>query len=171
VRGAAAEGLPPGKTLQILAIANCHVFHGESRRRVAADQLYPLLAQPVVELALGIGVPELAGAAFDRPFARRAFEDRLPPSVVRRRAKGRLSVYFGHLVAASAEGLREYLLEGCLADAGLLDRQAVARILDPDQLVSAGRPAEVLRVAATEAWVRYWQTRAADTLSTQNRMG
>lgn len=171
VGDADAKALPPGKALQVLAIANCHVYHGESRRGEAAAPLYPLLAQPVIELALRIGVPELAGASFDRPYARRAFRDRLPPSVIGRRAKGRLSVYFAHLVAASADNLRPYLLDGCLADAGLLDRRAVARILDPDQLIRAGRPAEVLRIAATEAWVRYWQTQAPDAVSTPGRSG
>lgn len=168
---AESQGLAPGKQLQILAIANCHAYHGESRRGARADLLYPLLAQPVVELALGIGIPELAGGAFDRPFARDAFRERLPEAILRRRAKGRLGAYFAHLVSASADGLRSYLLDGVLAEAGLLDRGAVTRILDPDQLIWAGRPAEVLRVAAAEAWVRHWQTRVADAVSTARRMG
>lgn len=170
VSDAEATGMAPGKQLQILAIANCHAYHGESRRGARADLLYPLLAQPVVELALGIGVPELAGGASDRPFARDAFRQRLPESILRRRAKGRLGAYFAHLVAASAEGLRPYLLDGVLAEAGLLNRDAVSRVLDPDQLIWAGRPAEVLRVAAAEAWVRHWQTRVSDSVSTARRM-
>lgn len=165
VSAARAAGVAPGKQVQVQALANCLVYQGDSRRRRAAEVIFPLLAQPVVELALAIPAAVLAGAAHDRMYARAAFAARIPELVRRRRVKGALGAYFGKLVAASAATLRPYLLEGVLADAGLLDRAAVALALEPDAMMRDGRPTEVMWAAAVEAWVRHWQTRFPDALA------
>lgn len=163
-------GVPAGKRLQIQAIANCQVFRGESRRAREADLIFPLLAQPVVELCLRIPTPLLAGAAYDRAFARSAFADRLPPEVRDRRGKGNLAGYFSRLVAASLPTLRPYLIEGCLAEARVLDRDRLNAALDPAQLLYGTRGNELLILCAVEAWVRYWQTRMPDTLGAARRV-
>jgi asparagine synthase (glutamine-hydrolysing) len=170
VREAREQGLPPGKVLHIHGVAATHLYNGRSRRRRLADLLYPHFAQPVMELCLGVPVPDLAGASYDRPFARQAFCERLPPSVVARRSKGNLTAYFAHLVAASAETLRPYLLDGCLCEAGVLDRAALEAHLDPDRLIWRGAPTDVLWATVTEAWVRYWQTQVPDSLSAVRRL-
>lgn len=157
--------LPAGKRRQIHAIANCQVFRGESRRTQEADLLFPLMAQPVVEHCLAIGTPDLAGGPFDRPFERAAFAARLPEAVRLRRAKGNLGSYFCQLVAASLPTLRPYLLDGCLAEARVLDRGALDRALDPAQLIWGTRGNELLILAAVEAWVRHWQGRLPDSPS------
>ena len=153
----------PGKRIQIRALANNHVYHGQSRRREVADLIYPLLAQPVVELCLRIPTPVLAGDAHDRRFVRQAFADRLPAPVRDRTAKGALNAYFSHLVIASRDTLGPFLREGVLVEAGLLDPAALDRIFDPNQLIQDGYPTEVLWAASVEAWVRYWQTRVPDS--------
>ncbi len=163
VRVARASGVTPGKALHIQGLAVTHIYNGRSRRRRLADLVYPHFAQPVTELCLGIPVPDLAGASYDRPFARRAFADLLPPEIVARRSKGNLTSYFGRMVASSAEFLQPYLLEGCLCEAGLFDRKRLEASLDPVQLVFGGAPGDVLWAAVTEAWVRYWQTQVADS--------
>jgi asparagine synthase (glutamine-hydrolysing) len=165
VQAARAEGLPPAKQLHIQGIAVAHLHRGPSRRLREADLLLPLLAQPVLELCLGIPVPDLAGASFDRPFARAAFAERLPPEVLDRRAKGNQSVFYARLVANSLETLRPWLLDGRLCDAGLLDRDLLDRTLTPESLIwgAGGHPMDVLNAAAVEAWVRHWQGRAPDS--------
>lgn len=170
VREAREAGLPPGKVLHVHGVAATHLYNGRSRRRRLADLLYPHFAQPVVELCLGVAVPDLAGGSYDRPFARQAFAERLPPSVVARRSKGNLTAYFAHLVAASADTLRPYLLEGCLCEAGVLDRAALEAHLDPDRLIWRGAPTDVLWAAVTEAWVRYWQTQVPDSAAAARRL-
>jgi asparagine synthase (glutamine-hydrolysing) len=166
---AQACGLPPAKTLQILGLANHHVYHGDSRRRRVADLLFPLLAQPVMEFALSIPIPILASSADDRPFAREAFASRLPAAVRDRRSKGDLSAYFARLVAGSLDMLRPYLLDGCLCASGVLDRDAVDRMLDPRQLIWESRPANILWAATVEAWVRHWQGRVPDSPGSPRR--
>lgn len=170
VRDARERGLPPGKVLHVHGVAATHLYNGRSRRRRLADLLYPHFAQPVVELCLGLAVLDLAGGSYDRPFARQAFAERLPASVIERRSKGNLTAYFAHLVAASADTLRPYLLDGCLCEAGILDRAALEAHLDPDRLIWRGAPTDVLWATVTEAWVRYWQTQVPDSASAARRL-
>lgn len=158
------EGAPLVKQLQVGGLANAHLVRADCRRRRHGDILFPLLGQPVVELCLSITAETLAVGVGDRPFARRALAARAPTEILARRRKGALSAYYGQRVARSREVLFEYLHDGCLAEARVLDRAAVRRMLDPAQLIWSTRPLEVLNAAATEAWVRYWQGRVPDSL-------
>lgn len=158
-----SEDLSPARRLQVSAIASMQLFAGDSRRRRAGALVYPLLAQPVVELCLAVPTWELGGGAQDRRFARQAFQARLPEAVLRRRSKGSLTSYATRMVAGSLPFLRAYLQEGCLAEAGLLDRVRLARALDPDTLVVTTEADGVLNAVAVEAWVRHWQGRLPDS--------
>jgi asparagine synthase (glutamine-hydrolysing) len=167
VRAARLAGLPPAKRLHVQGVAVTHLYGGPSRRAEIAEIVLPLFAQPVVELCLGLAAPDLSGESYDRPFARRAFAGRLPREVLQRRSKGDMSTYYGKLVASSLETLRPYLLDGCLAEAGLLDRGKLARTLEPEHLLrgGAGSAMDVANAAVVEAWVRYWQTQVPDSLT------
>jgi asparagine synthase (glutamine-hydrolysing) len=171
VTAARRAGLPPGKVLHVEGIAVTHFFYEPSRRLAVADLLTPLFTQPVMELCLSVPVPDLAGGSYDRPFARRAFADRLPPAVLNRRAKGALTVHVARRVAASCDVLRPYLIDGCLAEAGLLDRRKLRHTLDPERLMSgqAQHAMHVLNAAAVEAWVRHWQGQVPDSRSAGRR--
>lgn len=165
----ASAGLPLAKQLQVRAIANAQLNRGDCRRRRCGELIFPLLAQPVVEACLSIPAPVLAAGERDRPFARAALQDHVPPAILARRSKGDLTAYFAKLVAASAPQLYPFLRDGCLADAGLIDRAGLAQAFDPAQLIAAPRPLEVLCAAAVEAWVRHWQGRAPDAPEAQRR--
>ena len=158
-----ADAAPPGKRLQIAGIGASQFFRTDCRRRQVGDLVYPLLAQPVVELCLAIRTTDLAGADYDRPFARAAFADRLPAAVLERRAKGELTSFFARWVARSAETLRPFLLDGCLCAAGVLDRERVAQALEPQQMIWAPEPGDLISAAILEAWVRHWQKYAPDS--------
>ena len=163
VHAARTADLPPGKRFHIRVMANTHLNHADSRRRRRADLIFPLLAQPVVELCLALPTPILAGANYDRPYEHAIFADRVPDQVLLRRMKGNLTVYVSRLVAASLGELRPFLLEGTLCAGGILDRRALERLLDPNQLIWKATPSEVLWAALVEGWVRYWQTRVPDS--------
>jgi asparagine synthase (glutamine-hydrolysing) len=162
VRDAEAAGAPPAKRRHVQLIANHHVFHGDSRAGRLADIVHPLLAQPVVERALRVPVPDLVRGGGDRPFARAAFAARLPTEILSRRGKGAQGAHFAQLIAASLSELRPFLLEGNLAAAGVLDRAELERRLDPADLIARPGAAQLLWAASMEAWVRYWQTQVAD---------
>lgn len=165
VTDARRAGLPPGKVLHIQGIALTHFYYEPSRRLAIADILMPLFTQPVIELCLSVPVPDLAGGTYDRPFARAAFASRLPDAVVHRRTKGDLTAHVARRVAASCDVLRPYLIDGCLSEAGLLDRAKLNHTLDPENLMTgrARHAMHVLNAVAVEAWVRHWQGRVGDS--------
>ena len=153
---------PPAKRLQVAGLFSAQLARGWSRREAAADILNPLLAQPVVEVCLGLPVPVLIEGGRDRGLARRAFRDRLPALLVDRRSKGELTAHYGRMVAASLGYLRPLLLDGCLAEAGLLHRAALEAALTPERLILDRAVGEILLAAVIETWVRWWQTRVPD---------
>jgi asparagine synthase (glutamine-hydrolysing) len=160
---ARARGVSAARRIQIAGLVNAQLLHGDSRRARQADLLYPLLAQPVVELCLGIPTSDLAAAPFDRPLARAAFAGRVPELILQRRSKGDLTSYFSRLAAVSLPVLRPLLLDGCLCEAGVLDRARVEAALTPDQLIWRGGATEILWAAVTESWVRHWQGQVPDS--------
>ncbi|WP_343699456.1 asparagine synthase-related protein [Caulobacter sp.] len=151
------SGVSPAKQTQLRAITNSLSAFGESQRHRAGDILDPLMAQPVVEVCLSIPAPLLAIGETDRPFARRAFADRLPAAILTRQGKGDLSVFFARSLAASLDFLRDYLVEGRLAAHGLLDREALLACLDADQLIWRDSSPDVFVILALESWVRRWE--------------
>lgn len=156
------EGVPPGKRLQIEALASSQLALGPHRRGRVADLVQPLLSQPVMELCLSISTWELVRGGRDRGLAREAFGSWLPDALAYRRSKGNLTSHYARRTAASATVLRTHLLGGVLADAGLLDHAATEAALQPDSLIWRADGVDLIGVAAIESWVRYWQTRAPD---------
>ncbi|MCR5879456.1 asparagine synthase C-terminal domain-containing protein [Phenylobacterium sp. J367] len=159
------EALPPGKRFQVAALAAAQGHRGVNRRTLTADVLHPLLSQPVMELCLAIPswrLVEDSGTLHGRALARRAFSDSLPATVVWRRSKGDLTTHYSRWIAASRDSLLPVLRDGVLADAGLVDRAAVAEALDPDRLIYRSDARGLLSAAALEFWIRHWQGRVPD---------
>jgi asparagine synthase (glutamine-hydrolysing) len=153
---------PLGKQLQIRALTGTHMAVGNNRRSRAADLVQPLLAQPMMELCLSIPSWELVRGGRDRGLAREAFADWLPDMVAQRRSKGALTSHYARLAAADIPALREHLLDGVLASAGLLDRAEMEAALNTDDLIWKTDVLDLSGAAAVESWVRYWQTRVPD---------
>lgn len=156
--------LSPAKRLQIIALANAHVATGKCRIAESGSLLYPLTAQPVAEFCLGVPAATLTAGGRERGLARHAFADRVPAMVLRRRKKGELTAFHAQTVAASLDFLRPYLLDGTLAQAGVLDRRHLEVALNPEQLFWRGEGSELLVACALEAWVRHWQCYAPDSV-------
>lgn len=156
------EDAPPGKRIQVEALVGGQAALGPSRRGGAADLVQPLLSQPMLELGLSIPSWELVRGGRDRGLAREAFAAWLPEAVVRRRSKGALTSVYARRAAASLPALREHLLDGVLASAGLLDRAAMDAALDADELIRRSDGLDLLQAAAVETWVRCWQTKVPD---------
>ncbi|MDB5455062.1 MAG: asparagine synthase [Caulobacter sp.] len=164
-------GVTPTKRLQIGGLVlSQRVFH-ETLRGEVVRQAHPLLSLPVVELSLSIPAPLLSSGEGERSLARRAFASRLPASIVARRSKGDISVFFGKSLARSVGFLRPYLLDGRLTAKGLLDRAVLEAILDPDTLIWRDDYGQILAAAAIEAWVRHWEGRIAAGLAATSSPG
>lgn len=158
---AQARGLSPAKQLQILMIVNGLSAFGDTRHHQVADVVDPLMSQPVVEYCLSVPAGALAIGSLNRPFARRAFADRLPQSILERGSKGDVTRFFLQNLAASLPALRPFLLEGRLAQAGLLNVEAVEEALHPDQMIWSNFTSQVFILASMEAWARRWPAQAS----------
>jgi asparagine synthase (glutamine-hydrolysing) len=158
---AQAQGLAPAKQLQILMIVNGLSAFGDTRHHQVADVVDPLISQPVVEYCLSAPAGILAIGSLNRPFARRAFADRLPASIRERGSKGDVTRFFLQNLAASLPALRPFLLEGRLAQLGLLDLEAVEDALQRDQMIWSNSTSQVFILASMEAWARRWPAQAS----------
>ena len=161
---------PPAKRLQVRALHRAHLAMGWSHRGLEADVIHPLLSQPVMEFCLGLTTTQLTQGGRDRVVAREAYRGRLPDLVIDRRSKGDLTAHYGRVIAASLGFLRPLLLEGCLVEAGLLDRRKLEATLTPEQLMLTRANSEILVAAVIESWVRWWQTRVPDAPQGQRRL-
>lgn len=159
------SGVAPGKRLQIEGLAALHRAHGRNRRAMSAEVIHPLMSQPVMELCLSIPSWVQVRGGRDRGLAREAFRPLLPASVVDRRSKGGLTSLFSRRVAASLDTLRPHLLDGVLADAGVLDRGVMEAALDADRLLWRADGLDLIMASAVESWVRHWQRYVPDLLS------
>lgn len=150
------DGLGPAQRAHVRGLVAMLPKFGPSRRRDGAEVLHPLLAQPVTEACLAMPSWWHVAGGRDRALARDAFAPALPPGLAARASKGAMSSFYARRMALSLDVLRPYLLDGGLAQAGLLDRSAVAAVLQPEDLIWRGRGLGLLRVCAVEAWVRRW---------------
>ena len=153
------DDLPPAKRLQIKGIGGCRTALGLSWRGQAMAYIHPLLSQPIVEHAIGIDTYELTRGTRDRALAREAFADLLPRSLVERRGKGSLTHFFGQCLAASVPFIRDFLLDGRLATAGVLDREALAPMIDPEFLMQYDCYTKLISAIIVEHWARVWSDR------------
>ena len=156
-----AEPVAPAKRRQIRSLIRAQLLHGASLRGRAAQLVHPLLHQPVQEAVLATPVIDLARGGQGRGLARDAFAEQLPDLVRTRRSKGDLTAYYGRMILRSLPTLRRYLLDGRLADQGVLECAEVEALLDPDQLIHIGDYPRLFEILALEAFVRHWEGRAA----------
>jgi len=151
--------LGPIKRRQISALVQGLGLHGSTLQTEAAAVIHPLLSQPVVETCLALPVSQLTLGRRDRGLAREAFRDRLPSALLERRSKGEMTAFYGHMIADGLDVLRPWLLEGRLADMGLIDRPATEALLTRESLAWRGGYVDVMVTAAIEGWVRAWARR------------
>lgn len=151
-----ARQLPPGRRLQVLMLANSLVFHSGRALDLGRPLIHPLLSQPVVESALAIPTWRLATGRLDRGLARSIFADRLHPAVARRRSKGEAAAFYSRAATANLPYLRERLLDGALARAGIIDNAAMEKALTPEYLFHSLDYRALILHAACEAWLSAW---------------
>jgi asparagine synthase (glutamine-hydrolysing) len=157
------RGVSRARRVQIEGLVNSLGVVAHTRRGAVARIAHPLLSQPVVELCLRIPTPILSSGEGERTFARQAFADRLPRSILDRRSKGDVTTYFGRSMAANLDFLRAHLLDGRLVAQGLLDRARLEAVLHAGVLIRRHSYGDLLFAAGLEAWVRHWEGRVGST--------
>lgn len=153
---------PPGKREHVRALIDIQHFLDRGTSP-AVRRLHPLMAQPVLELCLRIPSWLWIRGGRDRAVARDAFEDLLPPSVFRRRAKGSLESLFHRSFSRLRGEMRDLLLTGELRRSGLLDGPGVERALQGTEAESDDVQLRISELVALEQWLQYWRSRPASS--------
>jgi len=112
----------------------------------------PLYSQPIMECVLGIPTHRLVDHGWDRIMIRRGFEHEMPDAIVRRSAKGGVEEHSSAILARNLPFVRELLLDGQLAQEGVLNRSALERFFDKDQSIS-WNPTDIHAYVACECWL------------------
>lgn len=150
--------VPPAKLEQIVVLIDLQGYYYPFGRAEYADVVFPLFSQPLTELCLRIPTDVLTKGGRDRALVRRAFAADLPTEVVQRQAKGNTTSYFSGLFARDLGFLREFLLDGALAQQGPINRRKLERALSREQVTRDELNSPILECIVLEGWLRSWST-------------
>ncbi len=149
-----AEDLPRGKQMQIRFLSEVANRHRPISRLERAPQHHPLLSQPLMEVCLQIPTYLLLRGGRERGLARAAFADRVPSQILRRRDKGSIVSHATEMIRQSELFLRDLLLQGVLAEAGVIVRSELEPYLVRGQSFREEHLLPLLACIAAEVWAR-----------------
>jgi len=149
-----ARRLPASKIKQVFDIVDCQPFY--LRTCPSAEQIHPLISQPIIERCLQIPTYVLAHRGRDRGLVREAFEADVPAKIINRRSKGGTSSYFNRMLVENAQFLRESLLDGALVCNGVLERRELEKQLSERELILGNGLTPILNAARAEKWLSTW---------------
>jgi asparagine synthase (glutamine-hydrolysing) len=146
--------LPRGKQMQIRFLSQVVNRHRPIARLEGAPQHHPLLSQPLMEVCLQIPTYLLLRGGRERGLAREAFADRVPAQILRRRDKGSIVSHATEMLRQSEPFVRELLLDGVLAGAGVIVRKELEPYIVQGQPFREEHLMPLLACIAAEVWVR-----------------
>jgi asparagine synthase (glutamine-hydrolysing) len=140
-----------------LIVVTSTAYHSPFSNPSDPPVVSPLVSQPLVELALRIPAYLHCKYAQDRPIARMAFANVLPPEILQRGlGKGGPALWVKDVVERNSEFLREYLLDGILVRRMLVDRKKLETVLSPRIAKSTAVVTDIFAKLYIEAWLRKW---------------
>ena len=155
----------PGRAAHIAMILRAQRYLDGQDREGPVAFLQPLMAQPIIELCLGIPSWRAIENGRDRAVARQAFAASLPSAIIERRVKGGPDGFAHQIIRANLSEVRERLLGGVLAAQRILDLPVLELALREERLMGGIDYVRILLLLDTEAWARHWIDRAVPTLS------
>lgn len=147
-------GLPIGKLMQVLQLLQVGAYYDPWHPDTTPETVHPLLSQPVVELCLRIPTYLLTLNGRARGLARKAFATDLPVEIVNRRSKGGLQEVIQTILDRNLGLARQLVLDGQLADRGLIDRRRAELALSAAPGAGSVKAGEIHLYIAVEAWLR-----------------
>jgi len=149
-----AEDLPRGKQLQIRFLAEVVNRHRPIAGLEHAPQHHPLLSQPLMEVCLQTPTYLLLRGGRERGLAREAFAEHVPSNILRRRDKGSIVSHATEMIRQSGPFVRELLLDGILARAGVIVRRELEPYIVQGQSFREEHLLPLLACIAAEVWAR-----------------
>jgi asparagine synthase (glutamine-hydrolysing) len=119
-------------------------------------EVSPLIAQPVVEVALRIPGWLWTDEGHDRAIARKAFAAMLPAEIAFRRDKGSPDGFITLAFEKNWERIRELLIDGRLVAAGLVDKAALEAAFVESRSLRGFIHRRLMLLLDAEAWARAW---------------
>ena len=156
----------PGQSVHIAMLLRLQATTDGYDRAIWPLQINPLTSQPIMELCLGIPSWRWCEGGRDRSVARAAFADILPKALIDRRSKGGANSFAHQIVTKNRDRLREHLCEGLLAKHEVLNRSAIAQVLDPQSDIPFTEHLRLLFLAEAESWARMWSAGPPPAFST-----
>lgn len=149
-----AAKVSPGQRIYALKLLPIQPFLDGYDRALDLPMIAPLLSQPLVEFGLAVPSWQWGEGGRDRALARAAFAGDVPQAVLSRRVKGRIESLFYPSFDSFRAPLRSFLLDGWLASERLIDRDAVAALIDGKVRADGVAAIRLLHLADAERWVR-----------------
>jgi asparagine synthase (glutamine-hydrolysing) len=146
----------PGRAAHIAMLLRAQHYIDGPDRLGHVTFLQPLLAQPIVEMCLGVPSWRAIAGGRDRAVARQAFAGSLPPALIERRGKGGPDGFAHQILRDALPDVRERLLGGVLAAQRILDLPALDAALREEHLAGGLDYVRILLLLDTEAWARHW---------------
>jgi len=146
----------PGKAAHIGMLTRIQATIDSYDRQTWPAQLHPLLSQPIVEYALSVPSWQWVHQGRDRAIARLAFSGQLPASLIQRRSKAGPDRFAHLIIKRNRAAVRNLLIDGLLAQNGVLDRAAVASVLEDASVIAGGDHLRLLMLCEAETWARHW---------------
>jgi asparagine synthase (glutamine-hydrolysing) len=158
------DGTLPGSAAHVALLLAAQSLVETSDPHARLPGIAPLVSQPVAEACLRVPSWCWTRDGHNRVIARDAFRFGLPPATVDRRDKGTPDGFVVELIAANRDRIRALLMDGLLADQGLLDRAAVNAALSPAGHRKVLDNAALMDLVDVEAWARSWHDRGTGWL-------
>jgi asparagine synthase (glutamine-hydrolysing) len=149
-----ANHLPGSKKQQVFHVVDCQMFY--LQHHPYAEQIHPLISQPIIERCLQIPSYVLVHRGRGRGLVREAFETDVPKEIINRYSKGATTSYFNRMLVENAPFLREFLLDGVLVREGILTRLVLERELSERELIRGKELLPILNAVRAEAWLSTW---------------
>ena len=146
----------PGKALHIWLLAVAQALVESSYPPEGPLRVSPLMSQPVAEACLRIPSALWFAPGHNRAAARAAFAADLPAETINRRSKALPNHFATILIERYRAQFRAMLLDGYLAQSGLIDVEAVRVSLDDHAPARSYDFTRLLRLGDVEAWARHW---------------
>ena len=150
-----ATHLPPTKIEHVFSVVDSQAFY--QLPRTYAEQIHPLISQPIIELSLQIPSHVLSYRGRSRGLLRDAFRDDVPEKIINRYTKGGTTSYFNQMLVDGIDYIRELLLDGALVREKIVDRKKLEDSLSEEQLLLGEQRRAVLNAVRAETWLDNWR--------------
>ncbi|WP_375284581.1 asparagine synthase-related protein [Sphingobium yanoikuyae] len=149
----------PGKAFHIAMLAKMQEDMEVPFPLDGPPMITPLMAQPVMEICLAIPSWKWISGGRNRSIARDGFQHRMPKKIAERRGKPGPARFSFEILKAVEGRLKEMLLDGMLAERGIIDREKVEVACGAIATLDGTQGRRLLQLTDAEAWCRHWSGR------------